>query len=79
MQKHITLTKLGLNKSGIVVSIAGGHLVSQRLSAMGIRPGKKISKIGQMFLRGPVTIRVGNIDIALGHGTANKIIVEVEV
>ncbi len=49
-----------------------------RLNAMGIRPGKKITKISSMFMRGPVTLQVGRMQAAIGHGMAAKIVVEVD-
>ena len=70
---------MDLIQTATVIEISGGHGVAVRLSAMGIRPGRSIKKISDMFMRGPVTIRVGGADIALGFGTAHKIIVEVEV
>jgi len=63
-------------QSGIVFQIQGGHGLISRLSALGIRPGQRITKVGSTFMRGPVTIRVGNAQVALGFGMANKIIVE---
>ena len=46
---------------------------------MGIRPGKIIFKINEMFSRGPVTVRIDSNDIVLDSGSAGKIIVEVDV
>jgi Fe2+ transport system protein FeoA len=31
-----------------------------------------------MLMRGPVTIRIGNSQVAIGFGMANKILVELE-
>ena len=50
----------------------------RRLEAMGIRPGKKVTKVGSMLFRGPVTLRVDNAQVAVGFGMANRIIVEVD-
>ncbi len=48
-----------------------------RLNAMGIRPGVPISKqIAQPF-QGPVTLRVGATQLALGFGIAQRIMVRV--
>jgi ferrous iron transport protein A len=49
-----------------------------RLNALGIRPGKRITKVSSMLMRGPVTIQSGSTQVAIGFGMANKIIVEVE-
>jgi len=77
MKEDVLLTKLDEGESGHIVKILGGHNTEQKLSALGIRTGKKIKKITSMFLKGPVTISVGSTKIALGHGMANKITVEV--
>lgn len=74
--KQITLRQMRAGQSGIVFQIQGGHGLINRLSALGIRPGQRITKVGSTFMRGPVTIRVGNAQVALGFGMANKIIVE---
>lgn len=49
-----------------------------RLEAMGIRPGKRITKVSSMFGHGPVTISVDSMQIAIGFGMADKIIVELD-
>ena len=76
--KLITLRLMQSGQSGKVVQIQGGHGLVNRLNAMGIRPGKKITKVSSMLMRGPVTIQVGNGQVALGFGMAHKIIVEME-
>lgn len=63
-------------QSGIVFQIQGGHGLINRLNALGIRPGQKIIKTGSTLMRGPVTIKVGTAQVAIGFGMADKIIVE---
>jgi len=46
--------------------------------SMGIYPGGEITKLSHFALRGPVTVRVGRSVLALGHGVAAKIIIEIE-
>jgi len=65
-------------QSGIVVQIQGGHGLINRLSSLGIRPGKKVTKFSSMFMRGPVTVQVGNAQLAIGFGMANRILVELK-
>ena len=65
-------------QSGIVVQIQGGYGMVNRLSALGIRPGKRITKVGSMFMRGPVTIQVDRAQVAIGFGMARRIIVELD-
>jgi len=75
-EKQVTLARMQAGQSGIVVQIQGGHGLVNRLSALGIRPGKKIAKISSMFMRGPVTILVDRAQVAIGFGMARRIIVE---
>jgi len=65
-------------QSGVVANIEGGHGLVNRLNALGIRPGKRITKVSSMLMRGPVTIQVGNTQVAIGFGMANKIIVKLD-
>lgn len=77
-KRYITLRQMRSGQSGIVFEILGGHGLARRLSAMGIRPGKRITKVGSMFMRGPVTIQVDRAQFAIGYGMANRILVEVD-
>ena len=74
-RKQTTLSRMEAGQSGIVVQIQGGHGLINRLSALGIRPGQRITKVSSMFMRGPLTIQLGNTQVAIGFGMANKIIV----
>jgi len=75
--KQTSLTRMQAGQSGKVVEIQGGHGMVNRLSALGIRPGKRITKVGSMLMRGPVTIQVDRAQVAVGFGMASRIIVEV--
>lgn len=57
----------------------GGFGLTRRLDAIGIRPGSRLIKTSGPYLRGPVTVRIGNAQVALGFGMAGKVVVEVEV
>lgn len=72
----ISLTELKEKQSGIVKELRGGESAESRLHSLGIRPGKKITKIGSHFWRGPVTVLVDKTKIAIGHGMAHKVVVE---
>ena len=76
--KQITLPRMQTGQSGIVVQIQGGHGLVNRLDALGIRPGKRITKVGSMFMRGPVTVQVDRAQVAVGFGMASRIIVELD-
>lgn len=76
--KQTTLNLMQTGQSGTVVQILGGYRVVSRLSAMGIRPGKRITKVSAMFMRGPVTVQVDRAQLAIGYGVANRIIVALD-
>ena len=77
-RKLITLRQVQAGQSGTVVRIEGGRGLGNRLSALGVRPGKRITKVSSMIMRGPVTIQLGNAQLAIGFGMTNRIIVELD-
>lgn len=66
------------NEKGRVVDIQGGKSFQNRLMSQGIYPGCEIIKLSQFMLRGPIAMKIGRTVLALGHGMAKKIIVELE-
>jgi len=74
----IDLTQMQPGETGIVKEIQGGHGFIRKLQSMGMRPGKKITKVSSHFWRGPQTIEIDNSQIAIGFGMAKRILVEVE-
>ncbi len=76
--KLVTLALMPTGRSGTVVQVQGGHGLVNRLDVLGIRPGKRIAKVGSMFMRGPITIQVDRAQVAIGFGMASKIVVELD-
>jgi ferrous iron transport protein A len=74
-REKLTAAQMPTGRSATVVEILGGHGLVSRLDALGIRPGKRITKISAAFMRGPVVIRVDRAAVAVGFGMARKIIV----
>ena len=72
----LSLHHMKSGQSGKIVQIQGGPGMINRLSTLGIRPGKRITKISAMLMRGPVTIQSGRTQLAIGFGIANKILVD---
>ena len=72
------MTQLEEGESGVVVNIQGGYGLIRRLESMGIRVGKKVTKVSSQLMRGPITIRIDNYQVALGFGMAKKIFVELK-
>jgi len=61
----------------LVMEIQGGAGLHHRLESLGIRLGKRVTKVSFQFMRGPITLRVDNSQVALGYGMARKIIVKI--
>lgn len=76
--KKLTLHQLNEDQAGTVVEINGGCGLEQKLNNLGVRPGKEIVKINDSFIGGPVTVQVDQAKVAIGHGMAEKIVVEVD-
>ena len=74
----LNLTELKSGQVGTVIDMQGGAGFARRLESMGIRQGKKITKISAQFFRGPQIVKVGNLQIAIGFGMARRILIEVE-
>jgi len=74
--RQILLTEMVDEQHGVVVEIRGGHRAIERLHALGIRPGKKVTKVGAMMLRGPVTIQMDSHQVAMGHSMAGRVVIE---
>lgn len=74
----IDLTQLEEGESATVVQVAGGHGLKRRLDSLGVRVGKRVTKVSSQLMRGPVTLRVNGFQVALGFGMASKILVQRE-
>ena len=72
-----SLTDMTAGQSGKVVRVDGGHGLQSRLEAMGIRPGVKITKISGQIMRGPVIVKAGTTQVAIGFGMASRVIVDI--
>lgn len=74
----LNLTQLKPGGTGVVVEIKGGHGLTRRLHNLGIREGRKITKLSAHFWRGPVTVKVDQTQVAIGFGMASKVSVRVK-
>ena len=72
----INLVQLLQGQSAKVVSIEGGRGLRQRLQNLGIRERAVIKKEKGVFIYGPIIVKSGSTQIALGRGMASKVIVE---
>lgn len=71
----ITLSQLKDGQHATVSAVEGGRGLEEKLTAMGIRPGKRITRFCSMFMRGPITVRIDNVQVSLGRSIADKILV----
>ncbi|HUX48361.1 MAG TPA: FeoA family protein [Dehalococcoidia bacterium] len=76
--EQLTLAEMRTGQTGTLVGIMGGHGLIRRLDALGIRPGRKVTKLSSTLFRGPIILRVNSTQVAVGFGMARKIIVEVD-
>ena len=73
-----SLVEMQTGQSGVVTDVRGGGGMRRRLDAMGIRLGARLTKTSDSYLRGPVTVRTGNSQLALGFGMAAKVLLACE-
>lgn len=74
----VALNDLPDGSIGIIMVINGGYGLTQKLDALGIRVGKEITKVSRQWMKGPVIIRSGNTEIAIGYGMARRIMVKIK-
>jgi len=77
MEKITVLSQLMVNQRARIININGGFGFQRRLRVMGVREGQIIKVVSRQPFRGPYTIAIGNSNITIGRGMANKIAVEV--
>ncbi|OGJ87421.1 MAG: hypothetical protein A2268_14815 [Candidatus Raymondbacteria bacterium RifOxyA12_full_50_37] len=70
------LVNLDKDHPARIIEIQGGHGLRERLNAMGLAIGSVIVKKNSFYGQGPVVIKSGQTTVALGHGMAEKVIVE---
>ena len=73
------LSRIPSKGRGKVTALMGGHASQNRIVSMGLTVGSAIEVIQDSGgLRGPTLIATGNTRLAIGHGMAETIMVEVE-
>jgi len=78
MSESVSVVRLKAGQEGIVTAILGGAGMARKLNALGIYEGKRITKVSAQWMHGPVVIRIGSTDVAVGFGMAGKIMVSPE-
>ena len=72
----VSLVEFSEAEAARVVSIEGGADIAKRLYHLGIREGVEIKKVAGMFKKGPIIVKIGHSQVALGRGMASRIMVE---
>lgn len=75
--KRVALADVPAGETVRVCAIEGGHVIHDRLLALGIRAGVRVTKVSNLFTHGPIVITHGQTQTALGRGICLKIFVEV--
>ena len=78
MDDFKALPELKPGESGVIIDVQGGAGLVRHLESLGIRVGKRVTKISAQFWHGPQIIKIDNIQIALGFGMSRKVYVEVK-
>ena len=73
--KYKDLTQIGQGKDVEIVDIKDCHRFREKVDSMGLRIGIRVRKVSGQLLNGPITIKIGNTKVAIGHGMAKKIMV----
>ena len=73
----MTIVELAEGQIAKVLHIEGGFGCRRRLENLGIRPGCRVQKIRGLFTHGPIIVKAGHTQIALGRGMAGKVVVEI--
>ncbi|MDB9822519.1 ferrous iron transport protein A [Deltaproteobacteria bacterium] len=79
MNQETNLAGMEKGHTGIVSTILGGRRFRMKLESLGIRPGSKVTKISNLFTRGPIVLYVGGTEVAIGYKMAMKIIINVPI
>jgi len=72
----VSLLELAKGQSAKIVAIEGGEASQAKLKNLGLRQGVTVKKIRDMFTHGPIIVKAGQTEIALGRGMAAKVILE---
>jgi ferrous iron transport protein A len=72
----MTLVELGSGKRARVTAFNGGPNMIKRLEDLGLLKGKTIEKISNNPFRGPVVVRIDQVELAIGYRMAGRITVE---
>jgi len=67
-----SLTELKDGQTGIIISVAGGKMLTKRLADLGLTPGTEIMVLGGLLFSGPIQIEACGSKLVLGRGWLQK-------
>ena len=70
---HTSLDHLHPDQSGTITAIEAGAELTRRMSALGLRLGRRVEVIRIAPLHGPIQIRVGHTELMIRRVDAAKI------
>jgi ferrous iron transport protein A len=70
------LSNLSAGAEGTIISILGGAGIKRRLQRLGLFEGQRVKKTSNIGGKGPVIVTVNRTQIAIGHGMAQKIVID---
>ena len=71
-----TLAKLKKGERGIISALECAAGQCRRMTSLGLQKGKEVEIVSRHPWRGPIVIKIGNLDLAIGWGLAQHVIVE---
>jgi len=74
---QMSLTRLRSGQRGRIIRIIGGRGLACKLEALGIREGEEIKKVSEQWMRGPVLLKHGHSQVALGFRMASRVFVRI--
>jgi len=77
-KEHVALATMVSGTRGTVAAIDGGGGLAKRLNAIGIRIGAELVVTSKQYMRGPLTVKIGHAQVAIGFGMASKILMGLE-
>lgn len=75
-QGIMTLAELESGREARVMAFNGGPNMIRRLENLGLLRGKTIKKISNNPFKGPVVVKINQVELAIGFKMASRITVE---
>jgi ferrous iron transport protein A len=73
----ISLACMDAGCSGVMYDIQGGYGIMSTLKSLGITPGKRITRVTPVSVKGPITVEMDKVQVVVGFGMASRIMVKV--